>query len=64
MSAATLHRLRPFVGPGAIVAIIAIFGALYPTKFLTPTNLMTNVLDTVSFLVIVAAAQKIGRAHV
>lgn len=50
-------RLRPLVGPGAIIAIIAIFGALYPTTFLTPTNLMTNVLETVSFLVIVAAAQ-------
>lgn len=59
MSATTLRRLRPFVGPGAILLIIAIFGALYPTKFLTPTNLVTNVLDTVSFLVIVAAAQTI-----
>lgn len=57
--ASGLARLRPLVGPGAILVILAIFGALYPTTFLTPTNLLDNVLDTVSFLVIVAAAQTI-----
>ncbi len=36
-----------------------IFGMLYPTTFLSRENLLVNVLDTVSFLVIVAAAQTI-----
>jgi ribose transport system permease protein len=53
------QRLRPLVGPIALLVILAVFGALYPTTFLTQQNLMANVLDTVSFLVIVAAAQTI-----
>jgi ribose transport system permease protein len=58
--AAVLHRirrLRPLVGPLALLAIVAFFGARYPTTFLTPTNLVTNILETVSFVAIVAAAQ-------
>jgi len=54
-----LVRLRPLVGPLALLVILAVFGALYPTTFLTRENLLINVLDTVSFLVIVAAAQTI-----
>jgi ribose transport system permease protein len=54
-----LGRLRPLVGPLALLVILALFGILYPTTFLTPTNLMVNVLETVSFLVVVAAAQTI-----
>ncbi len=53
------RSLRPLVGPAALLIIVAIFGALYPTTFLSPQNLLVNVLDTVSFLVIVAAAQTI-----
>lgn len=49
--------LRPLVGPAALLAIIAFFGTLYPTTFLSQQNLLVNVLDTVSFLIIVAAAQ-------
>jgi ribose transport system permease protein len=53
------HRLRPLIGPIALLVIIAVFGVLYPTTFLSRENLLVNVLDTVSFLVIVAAAQTI-----
>ncbi|HKZ92762.1 MAG TPA: ABC transporter permease [Candidatus Limnocylindrales bacterium] len=53
------HALRPLVGPLALLAIIGLFGALYPTTFLTQQNLLVNVLDTVSYLIIVAAAQTI-----
>ncbi len=53
------HRLRPLVGPIALLAIIATFGLLYPSTFLSRENLLINILDTVSFLVIVAAAQTI-----
>jgi ribose transport system permease protein len=52
-------RIRPLVGPLALIAIVAVFGVLYPRTFLTRENLLVNVLDTVSFLVIVAAAQTI-----
>lgn len=52
-------RLRPFVGPGVLIALIAFFGMLYPTTFLSQQNLLVNILDTVSFLIIVAAAQTI-----
>ena len=54
-----MARLRPLIGPLALLIIIAVFGALYPTTFLTRDNLLINVLDTVSFLIIVAAAQTI-----
>lgn len=51
--------LRQLVGPLALILLIAFFGALYPTTFLSRENLLVNVLDTVSFLVIVSAAQTI-----
>ena len=54
-----LRRLRPLVGPAVLIGLIAFFGALYPTTFLTQQNLLINILDTVSFLIIVAAAQTI-----
>lgn len=54
-----LRRLRPLVGPAVLVGLIAFFGALYPTTFLSQQNLLINILDTVSFLIIVAAAQTI-----
>jgi ribose transport system permease protein len=53
------HAFRPLVGPLALLAIVGLFGALYPTTFLTQQNLLVNVLDTVSYLIIVAAAQTI-----
>ncbi|MFN8622839.1 MAG: ABC transporter permease [Chloroflexota bacterium] len=52
-------RLRPLVGPFALLAILVVFGALYPNTFLSRENLMVNVLDTVTFLVIAASAQTI-----
>jgi ribose transport system permease protein len=58
-STAGLRRLRPLVGPFVLIALIAFFGALYPTTFLSQQNLLVNILDTVSFLIIVAAAQTI-----
>jgi ribose transport system permease protein len=59
MTAVSARTLRPLVGPAALLIIIGIFGVLYPTTFLTPQNLLINVLGTVSFLMIVAAAQTI-----
>jgi len=55
MSPAT--RLRPVMGPIALIAIVAFFGVLYPDTFLTRTNLVTNVLEVVAFLIVVAAGQ-------
>lgn len=52
-------RLRPFAGPLALLAIIAYFGVMYPTTFLTRTNLTTNILEVVAFLVIVSAGQTV-----
>jgi ribose transport system permease protein len=57
--ALSLRRLRPLVGPAAVIGILVVFGLLYPRTFLTRENLMVNVLETVSFLAIVAAAQTI-----
>lgn len=51
--------LRPVVGPLALVAIVAYFGIRYPDSFLTRTNLVTNVLEVVAFLIIVAAGQTV-----
>jgi ribose transport system permease protein len=47
------------VGPLALLGLIVIFGVLYPTTFLSPQNLLVNILETVSFLVIVAAGQTV-----
>jgi len=54
-----LGRLRPLVGPLVLIGLIVFFGALYPNTFLSQQNLLVNILDTVSFLIIVAAAQTI-----
>jgi ribose transport system permease protein len=54
-----LGRLRPLVGPLVLIGLIAFFGMLYPNTFLSKQNLLVNILDTVSFLIIVAAAQTI-----
>lgn len=52
-------KIRPLTGPIAMAAIAAFFGILYPDTFLTRTNLVTNVLEVVTFLAIVAAAQTV-----
>ena len=59
MKKTTYGRLRPFLGPASLLAIIAIFGSLYPDTFLSPTNLVTNILESVAFVGIVAAAQTV-----
>jgi ribose transport system permease protein len=50
---------RPMMGPIALVVIVAFFGAMYPDTFLTRTNLVTNVLEVVAVLIIVAAGQTV-----
>ena len=47
------------MGPIALVVIVAFFGALYPDTFLTRTNLVTNVLEVVAVLIIVASGQTV-----
>jgi ribose transport system permease protein len=59
MKKSTYARLRPFLGPVSLLAIVAIFGTLYPDTFLSPTNLVTNILESVAFVGIVAAAQTV-----
>ena len=54
-----LPRLRPLVGPMVLIGLVAFFGALYPGTFLSQQNLLVNILETVSFLIIVAAAQTV-----
>ncbi|MER3452446.1 MAG: hypothetical protein C4321_01995 [Chloroflexota bacterium] len=56
------RRLRPLIGPLTFVAMVAMFGLMYPTTFLTPTNLLTNILANVTFVAIVAAAQTLVMA--
>lgn len=53
------HRLRPLMGPGALVLLVVIFASLYPNTFLTKTNLVNNVLGQVTFLIIVASVQTV-----
>jgi ribose transport system permease protein len=50
---------RPLMGPTALLVIVAFFGVLYPDTFLTRTNLVTNVLEVVAVLIIVAAGQTV-----
>ncbi len=52
-------QIRPFLGPLSLGIIVLIFGSLYPTTFLSPTNLVTNILESVAFVGIVAAAQTV-----
>jgi len=53
------HRLRPLMGPAVLVALLVLFGSLYPDTFLTKTNLVNNVLGQVTFLAIVASVQTV-----
>ena len=57
----TFDRVRPFLGPAALVAMVAFFGALYPNTFLTKTNLVENILQQVTALAIVAASITLRR---
>ena len=51
--------VRPFLGPLALVAMVAFFGALYPDTFLTKSNLVDNILQQVTFVAIVASVQTV-----
>jgi len=57
--AAVLARLRPLAGPLALVAMVAVFGALYGDRYLSKVNLVNNVLGAVAFVGIVAAGQTV-----
>ena len=58
--ASSLHGLvRPLLGPFALLGIGAFFGVLYPDTFLSRVNLETNILEVVSFLIIVSAGQTV-----
>jgi len=47
------------MGPAVLVALLVLFGSLYPDTFLTKTNLVNNVLGQVTFLAIVASVQTV-----
>ncbi|CAB4729506.1 MAG: ABC transporter permease [Actinobacteria bacterium] len=55
----SFERVRPFLGPGALVAMVVFFGSIYPDTFLTKTNLVENILQQVTALAIVAAVQTV-----
>ncbi len=64
MNTATIRRIdtdriRPFLGPLALLILIALFGALYPDTFLTKSNLVDNILQQVTALAIVASVQTV-----
>lgn len=52
-------RWRPLLGPGVLLAMIVLFGALYPDTFLSRSNLIDNILGQVAVVAIVAAVQTI-----
>lgn len=52
-------RIRPYLGPLSLIAIVAFFGLLYPDTFLSRTNLVTNILGSVAFVGIAACAQTV-----
>ena len=52
-----LNRLRPLLGPGALVFLLVLFGSLYPDTFLTRANLVDNLLGQVAVVAIVACMQ-------
>jgi ribose transport system permease protein len=52
-----LQRLRPLLGPGAVVALLVLFGSLYPDTFLSRANLVDNLLGQVAVVAIVACVQ-------
>lgn len=54
-----VDRIRPFLGPLALLVLIALFGALYPDTFLTKSNLVDNILQQVTALAIVASVQTV-----
>lgn len=54
-----IDRIRPFLGPLALLILIALFGALYPDTFLTKSNLVDNILQQVTALAIVASVQTV-----
>ena len=55
----TFDRVRPFLGPLALVFMVVLFGSLYPDTFLTKTNLVDNILQQVTALAIVASVQTV-----
>ncbi|MFM8531323.1 MAG: ABC transporter permease, partial [Ilumatobacteraceae bacterium] len=55
----TFDRVRPLLGPAALIAMLVLFGSLYPDTFLTKTNLVENILQQVTALAIVAAVQTV-----
>jgi len=55
----TFDRVRPLLGPAALIAMVILFGSLYPDTFLTKTNLVENILQQVTALAIVAAVQTV-----
>lgn len=57
--ALTFDRVRPLLGPGALIAMLVLFGSMYPDTFLTKTNLVENILQQVTALAIVAAVQTV-----
>lgn len=54
-----VDRIRPFLGPLALVVLVGFFGALYPDTFLTKSNLVDNILQQVTALAIVASVQTV-----
>jgi len=52
-------KIRPALGPLVLLGIFVFFGVLYPDTFLTPTNILTNILASVAFVGIVASAQTV-----
>lgn len=59
VAARVFPRIRPFLGPLVLLAMIALFGLLYPDTFLTRTNLIDNILGQVAVVAIVASVQTI-----
>ncbi|BAN03112.1 ABC transporter permease [Ilumatobacter coccineus] len=57
--ALSFDTIRPFLGPLVMLALLIVFGALYPDTFLTKTNLVNNVLGQITFLAIVASGQTV-----
>jgi ribose transport system permease protein len=54
-----MSRIRPYLGPLALVVMVGFFGALYPDTFLTKSNLVDNILQQVTALAIVASVQTV-----
>lgn len=52
-------RLRPFVGPLVLVAMVGWFTLHYGDRYFSKVNLVNNVLGAVAFVAIVAAGQTV-----